>query len=50
MRAISRPYRDCLLFFCLTRLFLPGYFHSPLPGLDRGSRQDIAMLPRRQRH
>ena len=44
MRAISRPYRDCLLFFCLTRLFLPGYFHSPLPGLDPFSRQGIAIL------
>jgi hypothetical protein len=36
--------------FLLTRQFLPGYFHSPLPGLDRGSRQNIAMLKsRRQR-
>jgi hypothetical protein len=26
----------------LTRQFLPGYFHSPLPGLDRGYRQGIA--------
>jgi hypothetical protein len=24
------------MFFMLTRQF-PGYFHSPLPGLDRGS-------------
>jgi hypothetical protein len=28
----------------LTRQFLPGYFHSPLPGLDRVSPQGIAML------
>jgi hypothetical protein len=26
----------------LTRQFLPGYFHSPLPGLDRVSPQGIA--------
>jgi hypothetical protein len=27
-----------------TRQFLPGYFHSPLPGLDRFSPQGFAML------
>jgi hypothetical protein len=28
----------------LTRQFLPGYFQSPLPGLDRVSPRGIAML------
>jgi hypothetical protein len=28
----------------LTRQFLPGYFHSPLPGLDRVSPEGIAVL------
>jgi hypothetical protein len=40
------------MFFTLTRQFpsagsgqaLPGYFHSPLPGLNRGSPPGIAML------
>jgi len=32
------------MFFMLTRQFLPGYFQPPLPGLDRGYRQNIAML------
>ena len=31
-----------VLHLLLTRQFLPGYFHSPLPGLDRGYRQGIA--------
>jgi hypothetical protein len=33
-----------LSFIWLTRQFLPGYFHSPLPGLNRGSPPGIAML------
>jgi hypothetical protein len=28
----------------MTRQFLPGYFQPPLPGLDRGYRQDVSML------
>jgi hypothetical protein len=28
----------------LTRQFLPGYFHSPLSGLDRVYRNGIAVL------
>ena len=44
MGALSRPYRDCPSFYLDTRQFLPGYFHSPLPGLNRGSPLGIAML------
>jgi hypothetical protein len=44
MRAISRPCRDCPYVFLPSRQFLPGYFHSPLPGLVRASQQGIAIL------
>jgi hypothetical protein len=34
--------------FWLTGQFLPGYFHSPLPGLDRVYPNGIAVLQKRQ--
>jgi hypothetical protein len=36
------PVGTLCVFRAFTRQFLPGYFQSPLPGLDRVARQGIA--------
>jgi hypothetical protein len=39
----SRPWRDSLVLALLTRQFLPGYFHSPMPGWTMFYRNGIAV-------